>query len=154
IIFHTTSVDVGDSGGALLNRWGEIVGVVFSFEQLRAHAVRMDIALDQLCARTLDTSATRERSGRSMYKCSFVDPGLTPPAFPRAGYTSTVDAALLGTSRGKGLPSGRIIAQRQMNASSSWHAGVMRLAPPNISLVAVVAGASLDVRRGRWTASP
>jgi hypothetical protein len=30
----------------------------------------------------------------------------------------------------------------------------MRMAPHNISLVAVVVGASLDVRRGRWAASP
>jgi hypothetical protein len=46
------------------------------------------------------------------------------------------------------------MAQRQLNSSMSWHAGLMRLAPPNISLVAAVAGVSLDVRRGRWAASP
>lgn len=157
VVFHTTSVDVGDSGGALLNRWGEVVGVIFTFDQIRAHAVRIDVVLDQLCARTIaDTLSVQGRSQnkRIDYQCGFVNPGLTPPAFPRGGYSTTLDVSALGTSRGTGLPSGRVMLRHQLDANASWHAGLMRVAPKNISLVAVVVGASLDVRRGRLTASP
>ncbi|MEO7086192.1 MAG: serine protease [Gemmatimonadaceae bacterium] len=157
VVFHSTSVDVGDSGGALFNQWGEVIGVVFTFDQTRAHAVRIDVVLDQLCARTLAGATGPGRASlqkKIEYECGFVNPGLTPPAFPRGGYSTTLDLGALATTRGAGLPSGRVMAQHQLNANVSWHAGVMRLAPNNISLVAVMAGASVNLRRGRFTASP
>ncbi|MEP6765855.1 MAG: serine protease [Gemmatimonadaceae bacterium] len=157
VVFHTTSVDVGDSGGALLNRWGEVIGVVFTFDQIRAHAIRIDVVLDQLCARTAtDTLAARNRSSNKSvsYRCGFVNPGLTLPPFPRRGYSTTIDLTALSVTRGAGLPSGRVMLRRQLSDNTSWHVGVARLAPSNISLVAAVAGASYDFRYRRVTVSP
>lgn len=135
IVFHTTSLESGNSGGALFNRWGEVVGMVITDGQARARAIRMDVIVDQL-------------------KDIGIVPQLDPASFPRAGYTSTLGAAFLAVGKAGHAPSARVTIERQLGTMLSGHVGGMRLAPANISLNAAVGGLSFDVRRGRVMVSP
>ena len=135
IVFHTTSLESGNSGGALFNRWGEVVGMVITDGQARARAIRMDVIVDQLKDIGIETQ-------------------LDAPSFPRAGYTSTLGAAMLAVGKAGHAPSARVTIERQLGTMLSWHVGGVRVAPANISLNAAVGGLSLDVRRGRITLSP
>jgi hypothetical protein len=135
IVFHTTSIEKGNSGGALFNRWGEVVGMVITEGQARAHAVRMDVVIDQLKDLGIATQ-------------------LDPTNFPRAGYVSTAGATVLVVGKQGHAPSARLTLDHQLGTMMRWYVGGMRLAPANLSLEAAVGGFSLDVRRGRVTLSP
>jgi S1-C subfamily serine protease len=142
ILFQSSFVDPGSSGGALFNAWWEVVGMITEDVPPEAYAVRIDEVVAQ--ARTWDVPGLLKR-----------------PVVPRAWYRTTIGAVLLAsTSSSTGLanesrfPSGRATATRQISPVVSWHLGALRLAPENLAVTAGMAGVGVDVKRGRLVLHP
>jgi len=142
ILFQSSFVGPGSSGGALLNQWWEIVGMVTKDEPPRAEAIPIDQVL------------TLARAWRIPVK-------VKRPSVPRAGYrtsigvlvmTSTSSAQAGGTE--SRVPSGRVAMVRQVLPTVSWHVAALRLAPENLAVTAGVAGAGLHLNKGRFGLHP
>jgi hypothetical protein len=142
ILFQSSFVDPGSSGGALFNAWWEVVGMITEDVPPEAYAVRMDEVVAQARAWNV--------------------PGLLKrPVVPRAWYRTTVGAVLLastasstGLADDSRLPSGRLSATRQISPAVSWHVGALRLAPENLAVTAGMAGVGVDLKRGRLLLHP
>ena len=141
ILFQSSFVGPGMSGGALFNTLWEIVGVVIKHEPERANAIRMDRALRQVDAWGFPVTLKR-------------------PAIPRAWYHTTVGAAILASSSSGGgtgetrAPSGRATITRQSSRRVSWHLAGLRLAPKNLAVTAGMGGVGLHLRAGRLAWHP
>lgn len=133
--FVTQFVATGNSGGALLSQWGEVIGMVVQSEPPIGRAVSIDVVLDKL--RSWDASVSLRR-----------------PSVPRWPYAVEVRAAWLGTSgltQGQGAMGGLDIL---LSDHFGWHVGVLQLTPENQAITALVAGGSLRLRSGRFTLAP
>src|SRR5207245_1528059 len=142
ILFQSSFVGRGSSGGALFNAWWEVVGMVTEDAPPRANAIRIDEVLAQA-------------------KAWGGPVNLRHPAVPRAGYrTSLVISWLvpLGAAHdpyaGNRLPSGRVLMVGQTQSLLSWHVSLLRLAPDNLAVKAGMAAGALNFRRGRFTFAP
>lgn len=139
ILFQSAFVGVGSSGGALFNRSWEVVGMVTVDEPPRGGAIPIDKVVAQL-----DTWG--------------IPVGLREPRFPRGGYRTSVGATVMnatqGPRSGARLPSGRVTLVRQVLPAVSWHVSALRLAPENLAITAGMAGAGVELRKGRFVARP
>ncbi len=138
ILFQSSFVQVGSSGGALFNQWWEVVGMVTEDLTVRANAVPIDLIVKQL------------ESWR-------VPVRLTSPSVPRGGYRTTIGLTLLAPTRSpfnpdpkRSLPSGRLTFARRPVSRLSWHIGVLRLAPENLGITAAVIGGGLHFSGRRF----
>lgn len=142
ILFQSSFVRVGSSGGALFNQWWEVVGIVTEDLTVRANALPIDLIVRQLKSWRLPVM-------------------LVEPTVPRGGYRTTVGVSLLSPSPSpfdddpdRAVPSGRVTFSRKPIPTLSWHVGLLRLAPPNLGVTAVMAGGGAHVKTGRLTVVP
>ncbi|PYP59200.1 MAG: hypothetical protein DMD40_03680 [Gemmatimonadetes bacterium] len=139
ILFQSSFVDRGSSGGALFNGSWEVVGMVTQDAPPRANAISIDDVL-------------REARGFEIR--------LRPPSVPRAGYRNSVALSWLAPVSATRdpyaedrLPSGRLVMTRQGQSRLTWHVGLLRLAPDNLSVRAGLVGGALTFRSGRFAAA-
>ena len=141
IVFQSFFVRRGSSGGALFNRWREVVGMVIKDEPPLAHAIPIDTILAQVKAWGFPVA-------------------LEEPPAPRGGYRTSVGAALMAStssSAGNGdtdVPSGRVSLERQVSPLVTWHIAGLRLTPDNLAVTAGMAGVGLQLEIGRFVVSP
>jgi hypothetical protein len=141
ILFQSSVVATGSSGGALFNAWWEVVGLVTKHEPARANAISIDDVV-----RTLEGWHYQVR--------------LRRPSVPRPGYRTTVGGMVMTSTSSSGAsyegraPSGRVTLARQLSTLVNWHVGAMRLAPENLTITAGMAGLSLDLHSGRFGIQP
>jgi hypothetical protein len=108
ILFQSFFVRRGSSGGALFNRWWEVVGMVTKDEPPLGHAIPIDTVLAQV-------------------KVWGFPVALKQPSFPRGGYRTTVGAVVMtptssvATTGDTRVPSGRVTIVRQMSPLVTWH---------------------------------
>jgi hypothetical protein len=114
--FQSDFVKRGSSGGGLFDRWWEVVGLVTTSDPPRAKAIPIDYVLDQ--ARTWGVPVSLRR-----------------PSIPRAGYRTTVGAAILFPTAGfsERFPSGRFDLTYMVRYPVSIHIAYLRLAPGALS---------------------
>ena len=142
ILFQSSFVQVGSSGGALFNQWWEVVGMVTEDLTVRANAVPIDLVMAQLKRWRLPVM-------------------LVAPTVPRGGYRTSVGFSLLAPGPSpfdgdpdRAVPSGRVTFTRQPVPTVTWHVGLLRLAPQNLGVMAVMGGGGLHLKTGRWAFSP
>lgn len=142
VLFQSSFVDKGSSGGALFNEWWEVVGMVTQDEPPRANAIRIDEVLAQ--ARVWGVPVALKRA-----------------SVPRAGYRTTLAVSWLAPVNAESDPyadsqlsSARAMLVRQVQPSLAWHASLLRLAPDNLVVKAGMVGGQLIARRGRFTIAP
>jgi S1-C subfamily serine protease len=141
ILFQSFFVRRGSSGGALFNRWWEVVGMVTKDEPPLGNAIPIDTVLAQVIAWGFPVA-------------------LKQPSIPRGGYrttvggvvmTSTSSASATGDTR---APSGRVTLVRQVSPLVTWHVAGLRLAPENLAVTAAMAGLGLHLKKGRFAVAP
>jgi trypsin-like peptidase len=141
ILFQSSFVATGSSGGALFNGWWEVVGLVIKHEPARANAISIDDVV-----RTLEGWHYRVSLRRA--------------SVPRPGYRTTVGAVVMTSTSSSGAsydaraPSGRVTVVRQISPALSWHVGGLRLAPENLAITAGMAGLDLHLSSGRFALHP
>jgi trypsin-like peptidase len=137
VIFLTQFVRPGDSGGALLNEWGEITAMVIRQDPPTAYAIASDVVMREVKSWGAEVSLHGSR-------------------FPRAGYHSDVGASVLFSSNSHSdrLPSGRFILTGSASQHIGWHVGLLRLAPDSVAISSAVAGLSLAFHADRLTFRP
>ena len=140
ISFLSQFVAKGKSGGALLNQWGEVTGMILLEEAI----VPIGRALD------IDTVLNQMRRWKAP-----ID--LRKPTYPRWGYKLEIGAAALASEEAfyieDRLPSGRLDLSAPLSRLLDWHVEIVRLAPENVALTAALAGLSINWRIRRLTAS-
>ena len=141
IIFQSSFIGPGSSGGALFNQWWEVVGMVTVDAPPRGEAIPIDRVVDQV-------------------RFWGYPADLKKTAVPRGGYRTTVGVSLMASPSGDPvfpvdrIPSGRVTIAHRVLPALGWHAGVLRLTPENVSITAGVAGANLYIKGGRFAARP
>ncbi len=112
VLFQSDFVKRGSSGGALFDRWWELVGVVTTSDPPRASAIPIDYVIEQAETWGIPVSIHR-------------------PGIPRAGYRTTIGAAILSptASLSDRFPSSRFDITYMLKYPVSVHAGYLRLAP-------------------------
>ncbi len=137
IIFQTSFIAPGSSGGALFNEWWEVVGLVTEEQPPRGEAIAIDRVVDQV-----------RHWGYPV--------DLKKTAVPRGGYRTSVGAALLAPSPAVDdrPPSGRLTLASRPIPQVSWHCGLLRLAPENLAVTAGMAGVGLHLKKGRFALHP
>jgi len=134
ILFQSSLVEVGSSGGALFNAWWEVVGMVQDVDPPRATAVSIDDVLGYVAAEKLPVTLER-------------------PSVPRGGYRTSVGVTVMSGTPGR-VPSGRVALVRQVRSSLSWHVSALRLAPENLAITGAMVGAGVQLRAGRFVVRP
>lgn len=135
--FLTQFVAPGNSGGALLSEWGEVVGMVVESEPPVGRAINVDALLRRL--RSLDAMISLRR-----------------PSVPRWPYDVEMHSDLL-TSGGDDhsrVPSGLIGLDVRLAEHFAWHVDALRLVPENATITSLLAGGSAPMTSGRFTLSP
>jgi S1-C subfamily serine protease len=139
ILFQTNFIAAGSSGGALFNRWWEVVGLVTTEDPPRGEAIGIDQVVDQVRYWGYPVQLRR-------------------PAVPRGGYRTTVGVSLLAPTGSLGnplpvarIPGGRVTITHRVLPTVGWHAEFLRLAPDNLSVEAGMAGGQLTFSLGRLT---
>jgi len=139
ILFQTVFVDEGSSGGALFNRWWEVVGMVTTDDPPRGGAIPIDRVMAPVDSLRIPLQMRR-------------------PPFPRGGYRMSLGGSvMLATTGGGGggrVPSGRLTLTRQASPVISWHLAALRLAPENLAISAGLAGVGVELRQGRFVLRP
>jgi S1-C subfamily serine protease len=136
ILFQSFFVRRGSSGGALFNRWWEVVGIVIKDEPPLGNAIPIDTVLAQVKAWGFPVA-------------------LKQPPVPRGGYRTTVGAVVMtstssaATTGDTRVPSGRVAMVRQFSPLVTWHVAGLRLAPENLAVSAGMAGVGVHLKRGR-----
>lgn len=133
IIFASSTIAAGSSGGGLFNEWGEVVALVAERIPPLAKAIPINVVIRQL------------RYWRHPVDLRF-------SAIPRRGYRYGVELAWLSAqgSPSARLPAGRVTLVGPLVSVLTWHLGGLRLAPTNVSLNAGVAGLGLAFRSSRF----
>jgi trypsin-like peptidase len=142
VLFQSSFVGRGSSGGALFNAWWEVVGMVTEDAPPRANAIRIDEVLAQAKAWGGAVNLRHPTVPRAGYGTSFVISWLVPIAAAHDPYA------------GNRLPSGRVLLVGQTRSLLTWHVSLLRLAPDNLAVNAGMAGGALSLRRGRFTFVP
>jgi trypsin-like peptidase len=144
ILFQSSFVRVGSSGGALFNQWWEVVGMVTEDLTVRANAVPIDLIVAQLKRLVLPVM-------------------LVEPRVPRGGYRTTIGFSLLAPSPSpfdqdpdRAVPSGRVTFSRRGPSGFSWHVALVRLGPRDLGITGGMAGiaVALNVGSDRFTMRP
>ena len=142
IIFQSTFVGPGMSGGALFNAWWEVVGLVIKHEPAHSTALEIDGVLRQVDAWGFPVLLKR-------------------PPVPRGWYHTTIGAAVLASTTSSAAvtgdgraPSGRVTMVRQASRIVSWHLAGLRLTPENLAVTAAMAGIGLQLSTGRFAVHP
>ena len=144
IIFQSSFVTSGSSGGSLFNRWWEVVGMVTEDAPPRANAIPIDQVLALAKTWGCPVLLRRATVPRTGYRTHF---GLTLLA------AATSDADTLSDLPGR-LPSGRVVMTRQGQSSLIWHLSALRLAPRNRAVDAAMGGVGLNLHVSRFAAQP
>lgn len=118
ILFQTTFVRGGSSGGGIFNRWDEVVGMVQRVEPPGAYAMPMDLVLEII-----------EAWGRPV--------SIRKPPIPRRGYLTSIGFSLMAPTSGTILPEGRLPSGRLMftvgiREPLDISLGVHRMAPGDL----------------------
>jgi len=135
LLFDPRGIHGGDSGGALFDVRGEILGMVIAQDEFRSRALRVTSITDQLDRWSLDHQLRQSR-------------------YPRRGYSSSAGAMLLSGEKSGRFPGMRSTAEMQLGSLANWHFGVLRQTSANVSLSSGIVGASLALRRSRVVVSP
>jgi hypothetical protein len=145
ITFQTTFVGPGISGGALFNRWWEIVGMVLESAPPRGLAIPIHEVTDLL--------------GRAN-----VPVGLVFARLPRDGYHLGVEASWLGAhggahgagvfDDGRRLPSAMLVVSRRGTGALTWRLSASRLAPYNAEALSIMGGVGYTLRVSRLAVTP
>lgn len=139
ILFQTVFVDEGSSGGALFNRWWEVVGLVTTDDPPRGGAIPIGKVMAPVDSLKLPL-------------------GLRQPLYPRGGYRSSIGVSVLFPTKNASTdgraPAGRLTFTRQASPSVSWHVSALRLAPENLAITAGMVGLGVELRAGRFVARP
>ena len=135
LLFDPRGIHGGDSGGALFDERGEVLGMVISQDEFRSRAIRISSLIDQLQQWNLTHQFRHSR-------------------YPRRGYSSTVGFVALSGNRSGRLPGARGTVVIQLNSFANWHFGGLRQTSTNVSLSSGIVGASLVFRRSRVVLSP
>lgn len=155
VLFQSTFVKGGNSGGGLFNRWWEVAGMVVRNDVPRAEAIPIEAVME-----VADSVGVGSRLQRR----------LAPRSVPRSGYPITVSvdwllpigAPQITSEAGIPLapylesrfPSGRISLSRRFGRRLNWHAGFLRLAPDNLSISAGMVGLGMELARDRLLLRP
>jgi hypothetical protein len=138
VSFLSQFVKPGKSGGALLNEWGEITGMILKEETVIpvGRAMNINAVLRQV------------REWRAPVE-------LHRPTYPRGGYALDLGGTVLFSSHNSGgrVPSGRLELSGHLQRLLDWHLGVLRLAPNNLAVTAATVGLAVPVQLQRITAS-
>jgi hypothetical protein len=134
ILFQSSLVEVGSSGGALFNAWWEVVGMVTEVQPPRATALSIDDVLGYVATQRFPVDLER-------------------PPVPRGGYRTSVGVAIMTGTPGR-VPSGRVTFVRQARPALSWQVTALRLAPENLAITAGMAGVGVPLRTGRFVVRP
>jgi S1-C subfamily serine protease len=142
ILFQSFFVRRGSSGGALFNRWWEVVGMVIKDEPPLGNAIPIDTVLAQVKGWGFPVA-------------------LKQPSVPRGGYRTTFGAVVMTSTSSSTTPtgdtrtpSGRVTMVRQISPLVTWHVAGLRLAPENLAVTAAMAGLGLHLRKGRFAMAP
>lgn len=134
ISFQSSFVDGGSSGGAIFNKWWEVVGIVTNDVPPRAVALPIDFTIQQLEAWGVPVTLDKAK-------------------IPRAGYSLTVGLSILLPTSGGAFPdgrapSGRVVLTRSLRNNVDINVGVLRLAPKAVGANCpplVTSGSVIDV---------
>jgi hypothetical protein len=144
ISFESVSITTGHSGGGLFNEWWELVGMITDREGqiARADAIPINTLLETVAGWGYPVD-------------------LRKPVLPRGGYCRSVGVLSLAAAQSIGdaipdgrFPGGRATYTQNLMQFVSWHAGVLRLTPANLSVTAGVVGLGIDLRAGRFMTRP
>ena len=143
ILIASPFVRPGKSGGAFLNEWGEVAGMILEEkgDLPLGSAVNIDLVLGQVRA--------------WLQRDPPLHTTLHPPRYPRGGYALEVGTAFLSSANRNHdrFPSGRIDLSGHLARALDWHVGALRLAPENLALTAATAGLAIPLSIGRATLS-
>ena len=141
VVIYSQFVREGKSGGAFLNEWGEVVGMIEleEGELPLGRAVNIENLMNQV--RLWLNPAPPEILHRS--------------TFPRRGYALEFGASLFGSkNRSRGHPpSGRVDLAGHLASHLDWRLGVVRLAPENLALTAATVGLAIPLGSSRFSIS-
>lgn len=118
ILFQTSFVRGGSSGGGIFNRWDEVVGMVSRVEPPGAYALPMDFVV-----------GTIQAWGRPV--------SIRKPGIPRGGYLTSIGVSVMAPTTGRRLPdgrvpSGRLTLTRAIQDPFDINISVLRIAPGDV----------------------
>jgi hypothetical protein len=157
LLFQSTFVGQGSSGGALFNEQWEVVGIVTVSSPPFALAMSMRQVLSLLDSARVPVELHEPRLPRSGYHTTFEATMLTPLSVP-----VVPDSLSLGSTQ----PSGRVTFTTRGRSAITWRVTGLRLAtygttltagPDGVGLTTVTAGlggVGLTLRLGRFSARP
>lgn len=140
IAFESFFISPGSSGGALFNRYWEVLGLVVEKRDPQGRALSIRQVTERLKAWGYRTQ-------------------LEPKRIPRAGYQTRVSLAALAPTSGSvyesgRFPSGRAALLLHGQSEVGWHLVLLRLAPSNLAVTAGMAGLDLRLEAGPFAFTP
>ncbi len=130
ILFQTSFVRGGSSGGGIFNRWDEVVGMVSRVEPPGAYALPMDFVV-----------GTIEAWGRPVT--------LRKPSIPRRGYLTSIGVSMMAPTTGKRtpdgrVPSGRLTLTRAIQDPFDINISALRIAPGDMGKACPISAKAND----------
>lgn len=140
IAFESFFISPGSSGGALFNRYWEVLGLVVEKRDPQGRA----LSIRQVAERLKAWGYPSQLRARSI---------------PRAGYQTRVSLTALAPTSGSvyesgRFPSGRAALLLRGQQKIGWHLSLLRLAPSNLAVSAGMAGGDLRLQAGPVAFSP
>ncbi|HTS89347.1 MAG TPA: serine protease [Gemmatimonadales bacterium] len=140
IAFESFFISPGSSGGALFNRYWEVLGLVVEKRDPQGRALSMQ--------------QVGERAKAWGYTAQ-----LRAKTIPRAGYQTRVSLSALAPTSGSvyesgRFPSGRAALLLRGQERIGWHLSIVRLAPSNLAVTAGLAGVDLRLAAGPVALTP
>ena len=145
LLFQSSFVRPGSSGGALFNEWWEVLGIVTDRSPPTAVALPMTDVVELLAQ-------------------SNVPVLLRAPRYPRSGYHVVAEMTFVGGMNQAAVPdsignpgrppSSRVAFTRRGNSPWSMHGSLVRLAPVNLTINALMGGAGYLLYRDRYSLEP
>ncbi len=139
-VFESFVISPGNSGGALFNRYWEVLGMVTKKADPQGRGLTIDQVADAVRRWGLPVALYRRR-------------------LPRAGYSTQVSlmgiAATEGSIKQAGrAPGGRASLLFRAKQSLGWHLAAVRLALANVAVTAALVGGDLRLERDRLALVP
>ncbi len=140
IAFESFFISPGSSGGALFNRYWEVLGLVVEKRDPQGRALSMRQVTQRLKAWGYPSQ-------------------LRARGIPRAGYQTRVSLTALAPTSGSvyesgRFPSGRAALLLRGQQKIGWHLVLLRLAPSNLAVSAGMAGFDLRLQAGPVAFTP
>lgn len=140
IAFESFFISPGSSGGALFNRYWEVLGLVVEKRDPQGRA----LSIRQVAERVKAWGYPSQLRAR---------------AIPRAGYQTRVSLTALAPTSGSiyqsgRFPSGRAALLLRGQQKIGWHLVLLRLAPANLAVTAGMAGFDLRLQAGPVAFTP